>query len=272
MFASDPVFADAQHQSSPIGASSVALKTDLAKQYVQTLASSFGNSLGLNYSDQLTVKSYAPSPMPPVVFNITGELARPGKYKLNLNSNGTLISDGIHNIAIDPARLHYARYKAPGNLTLGDHWRFISTSVLSGASALNETLIPYLYAHINDYAFLHPTQMTMTGAKVTINGKSYIDIEYKGLGDDIHLKLDPKTSSLIGADATYVDSQGRTTEAIETLSMLTPMDIAPAPADFSTKPPPGSIEVPIPRETPPVQRAPARPSYKRYRKPGYYIY
>jgi len=252
-------FADTTQVTLAPGAKTVALKQDEAQQYIQGLAYSFSTSAGLNYTEQLTVKSYATNASPVITLSITGELCRPNKYKLDLGGNGILISDGVRNIAMDSTKLHYARYTASGNLTLGEHWSFISTNILEAASGLDQSLMAYLYAHINDSSFLHPTQMQMTGAKVTLNGKTYIDIEYKGKGDDIHLKLDPVTYALQGADATYTDSTGRPSEAIETVSAMTPLTVSPPAADFSTAPPPGSVAVPIPKDTPPVQKQPAAP-------------
>lgn len=257
----------------PGGAKSVVLKTDDAMRYIQALAASFGSSYGLTYVDKLTVKSYASGGAPAATLNIKGQLGRPNKYRLDLGSNGTLISDGVHNIALDPSNLHYSRYAAPGDLTLGAHWTFISSNVLTGASALDQSLVPYLYAHINDFDFLHPTRMAVTGAKVTIGDSTYVDVDYRGEGDDIHLKFDPATMALIGADATYTDSQGRTTEAIEQFTALTPLPTAPPARTFSTTPPAGAVEIAIPRDTPiaPKPRAPQKQSRPR-RNPGYFYF
>lgn len=232
------------------------LPDNVVKAHLKKFEASFSRAPGVTFTEKIGVQTTGTTKGPETRFlDLTGEITKPPKFKYTMPTAGTLISDGVSELALDPAKTHYNLHAASKAFTVGDRWDFVSTKVLTGAAAiLDEALVPYLYEHISSKDFLEPTEMQLTGFNNVIDGKNVIDIDYKNDTDDVHIFLDPKTDSLVGTHAIYMALNGLRTEVIETISNISLLPSAPPAADFVTTPPPGAAPVVIPTEpvTPPT--------------------
>ncbi|HEY3328687.1 MAG TPA: hypothetical protein VGK19_01585 [Capsulimonadaceae bacterium] len=224
------------------------LSLDDVKQHVRKLQTTFGRAPGLQFTEHLGVQTSGTSAGPQTRFlDFSGELTKPAKFKYTIPTGGTLVSDGVSELALDPTRMRYNIRPASKAYTVAADWAFVSTKVLTGGSQLlDQALLPYLYHHIGDKDFIEPTQMQLTGFASKLNGKPVIDINYRNETDDIHLLLDPKTDALVGTHSTYRALNGLVTEVIEDISSLTLLPLAPPATDFATVAPANAVPVPIP--------------------------
>lgn len=243
---------------------------------IKGLAAIFGPAWSLTYQEAMVVKQYGSnSGLTTQTLIITGELTKPSKYYYNLGTAGYLISDGITNLATDSAKKRYTQYPAPHDLVLGEYWDFVSTHVLHNAKAFNYAIAAYLFEHSTDVDMTQPTDTVLTASNTTFNSKSAVDVDYKSAASDVHIYLDPKAHTLLGAHSVYTDRRGQVTDTTETFAWVRTSSAKEPDADFSIAPPAGATYVPLPKPPAPKPRPPVThhtaPKVQRPRQPNYLI-
>src|SRR5260221_143645 len=81
------------------------------------------------------------------------------------------------------AALKYSRYPATSTFLVGSNWPWASSKVMKPSSySLNESLLPYIFGHINDRDFTDASKMKMSDNVVVMNGKDAEDVNYASPG------------------------------------------------------------------------------------------